>query len=181
MRRIGIFIGGSDGWRSLAALALAGVAVSSSAFSDAAFTAAATANPGTSYAAGTVQVTNSKAGSQIADTSGMRPGQSRQGTVQVTNSGTVGATFSLQATGLTDNPSSPALSSVMDLKVENITGSAQTVYDGKLGSFSQAALGSFTPGEARTYRFTYSWPAADTNPALQGATTSSSFRWKATT
>lgn len=179
MRRITNIIGGTQGWRSLAALALAGIAVSSTAVSDASFTAG-TGNPGSSYAAGTVKVTDSQAGNAVLDATLMKPGVTRQGTVQITNSGTHSAMLALEATGLANSPSSPALASTMDLKVEDITGSTSTVYNGKLGSFSTTSLGSFTASEARTYRFTYSWPAADTNPLLQAATTSSTFRWKAT-
>lgn len=179
MRRITNIIGGSQGWRSLAALALAGIAVSSTAFSDATFTSA-TGNPGTSYAAGTIQVTDSKAGNAVLDATAMKPGVSRQGTVQITNSGTHSATLALEATDLSSSPSSPALASTLDLKVEDVTGSATTIYTGKLGSYSSASLGTFAAAETRTYRFTYSWPATDTNPALQAATTSSTFRWKAT-
>jgi hypothetical protein len=168
---------GSRRWRALAALALAGIATGSAGYSGAAMTARSS-NPGASVGAGTVAVTKDRSGA-VVSASSMRPGDSRQGDVTVTNSGNLAATLSLRASGLADVPASPALSSVLDLKVQDVTAAASTVYDGKLASFSSASLGAFAGGAARTYRFTISWPAGSRDPGLQGAQTSLTFRWGA--
>lgn len=163
-------------WQALVALALASIAVASTAFSGASFTS--NTNNTSSLAAGSVTVTNSKADQAVLDGSNMRPGQSRQGTLTITNSGSLSAAYTLTSTGLTDTPASPALSATLDLKVEDITGSAVTLYNNKLGSFSQVSLGTFAASAAKTYRFTLSWPSASPNTALQNAQSSLTFQWK---
>jgi len=65
---------------------------------------------------------------------------------------------------------SPALSAALDLKIEDITGAAITLYQGTPAAFSSRSLGSIAPAATRTYRFTLTFPAANANSALQGAT-----------
>jgi hypothetical protein len=50
-------------------------------------------------------------------------------------------------------------------------------WSGKLGTFNSVDLGSLAASTTRNYRFTLSWPAASNEAALQGATSSLSFRW----
>ncbi len=66
---------------------------------------------------------------------------------------------------------------MIDLKVEDITGSTSKKYEGKLGSFSSVTLGSFAVAARRRYRFTLSWPDASNEASLQGASTSLTFQW----
>jgi hypothetical protein len=165
--------------RLLALLALICAGAASVAFTSAVFNSRSS-NQNT-LSAGSVIVGDSKSDSAILSGSGMSPGSSRTGTLSITNNGDVAAIFKLKSIGLTDTPSSPALSSVLDLSVQDITSVTASVFSGKLADLSQMTLGSFAAGEQRSYRFTLSWPASSTNPGLQGASTSVTFRWEAST
>jgi hypothetical protein len=161
-------------WLLLASLALVSLALGSAMFSGAAFTSKS-ANSA-SLAAASIQLSSSAPNQAIVAAAGMRPGDSRQGTITIGNQGSAAGNLSLKATGLTGS----ALAAVIDFKLEDTTGGGSTLkWSGKLGSFSSVALGSFAAGTSRTYRFTLSWPAASEEAALQGATTSLTFRWSA--
>jgi hypothetical protein len=189
MRRMRILLGGPGGARLLVVLALASVAMAL-AVSGASFTAR-TSNT-VSVAAGAVTAVNSPSGTAIVSAGSMRPGQTRQGDLALTNSGDLPASYVLVSSGLTDSPSTPALSATLDLTVSDVTGNPgnpPVVYSGKLGSFSTGSLDGdpstgavdkFSAGQTRTYRFLLSWPSGSTDPGLQGASTSLTFKWRAT-
>lgn len=188
-QRIRILLGGPGGWKLVAVLALVSLATAL-AVSGASFTAR-TSNS-VSLAAGAVTAVNSPSGTAIVSASGMRPGQTRQGDLALTNTGDLPAGYVLASSGLSDSPASPALSATLDLTVSDVTGnpaSPPVVYSGKLGSFSTqsldgdpstGAVDKFTAGQARTYRFLLSWPSGSTDPGLQGASSSLTFKWRAT-
>lgn len=162
----------SRGWLLLAALALVSLALGSAIFSGASFTSKS-ANSA-SLAAASIQLSSSVPNQAIVAASGMRPGESRQGTITIGNKGTAPGIFTLKSAGL----SGTALAAVIDLKVEDTTGGGSTqVWSGKLGSFSSVDLGSFAAAASRSYRLTLSWPAASDEASLQGASTSLSFQW----
>ncbi len=159
-------------WLLLAALALVSLALGSAIFSGASFTSKS-ANTA-SLAAASFQLSSSKPNQTIVAASGMAPGESRQGTIEIANQGSAPGVVVLEASGLTGT----ALAAVLDLEVDDISGgSAVEKWSGKLGSFSSVALGAFAAGVERDYRLTLSWPAAANDASLQGATTSLSFRW----
>ena len=128
-------------------------------------------------AAGAVTMTNSKAPGAILTASGMKPGNSVQGTVTVTNTGDPAA-YGLASSHLLDS-STPALSGQLQLLVEDITGAPVQVYSGAFAAMPAKALGSFASGEARTYRFTVTLPHSAGNP-YQGASSSIQLDWTAT-
>jgi spore coat-associated protein N len=161
-------------WLLLAALALAlvSLALCSAIFSGATFTSKS-ANSA-SLAAASIQLSSSAPNQAIVAAGGMRPGDSRQGTISIGNDGTAADTVTLRATGLTGT----ALAAALDLEVEDTTGGGSIQkWSGKLGSFGSVGLGSFAAASTRTYRITLSWPAALDEASLQGASTSFSFRW----
>jgi hypothetical protein len=159
-------------WLLLAALAVVSLALGSAIFSGATFTSKS-ANSA-SLAAASIQLSSSAPGQAIVAASGMRPGDSRQGTISIGNKGTAAGTVTLRATGLTGT----ALAAAIDLKVEDTTGGGSTQkWSGKLGSFTSVGLGSFAAASTRTYRITLSWPAALNEASLQGASTSLTFQW----
>ncbi len=88
----------------------------------------------------------------------------------ITNTGTVSAGFTLSATSLVNTPATPKLSDVLTLKVEDITGTPTTLYQGSVSGFSAVSLGTFAAAAARSYRLTLAYPAGTDNAALQGAT-----------
>jgi len=159
-------------WLLLAALALVSLALGSAIFSGATFTSKS-ANSA-SLVAASIQLSSSAPNQAIVAASGMRPGDSRQGTISIGNKGSAAGTVMLRATGLTGT----ALAAAIDLKVEDTTGGGSTQkWSGKLGSFANVGLGAFAAGSTRTYRITLSWPAALNEASLQGGSTSLTFQW----
>jgi spore coat-associated protein N len=165
-------IAGSHRWLLLGALALLALALGSAMFSGASFSSKS-ANSA-SLATGSIQLTSSAQGQEIVSSAtGMKPGQSKEGTITISNKGGVAGTVTLTASGLTGT----ALASVIDLKIEDITKTATQKWSGKLSAFSSLSLGSFAAEEARKYRFTLSWPSAASEASLQGTATSLTFKW----
>jgi spore coat-associated protein N len=161
-------IAGSHRWLLLASLALLALALGSAMFSGADFSSRS-ANSA-SLAAGSFQLSSSAPSQAIVSAAKMKPGQSREGTVKITNEGGAAGTVTLKASGLTGE----ALAAVIDLKVEE--GGSQK-WSGKLGSFMSVGLGSIGADSSRTFRIVLSWPSASSSPSLQGASTSLTFQW----
>ena len=165
-------IAGSHRWLLLAALALLALALGSAMFSGANFNSKS-ANSA-SLEAGSIQLSSSSNQAIVAETSGLKPGDSRKGTISITNKGDVPGSVSLKASGLTGT----ALAAVIDLKIEEIVGETATQkWSGRLNTFSTLDLGSLGAGLTQTYRFTLSWPEASNSPSLQGTSTSLTFQW----
>jgi hypothetical protein len=162
---------GSPRWALLGALALISLALGSALFSGASFTSKSSNTA--ALAAGSIQLSSSKPNQAIVAATGMRPGDSRQGSISIGNQGDVAGTVTLRGIGLAGT----ALAAVIDLKIENTTEKATTIWSGKLGTFSSLGLGSFAAGSTRSYRFTLSWPSAANEASLQGASTSLTFQW----
>jgi spore coat-associated protein N len=158
-------------WLTLLGLALVSLALGSAMFSGASFTSKS-ANSA-SLAAGSIKLSSSQPNQAIVAASGMKPGDSRQGTISIGNQGDAG-TVTLSASGLTG----AALAAVIDLKVEDTTGGGSVQkWSGKLGSFSSVSLGTFAAAATRSYQLTLSWPSASNEASLQGASTSLTFKW----
>jgi hypothetical protein len=165
-------IAGSHRWLLLGSLALLALALGSAMFSGASFSSRS-ANSA-SLATGSIQLTSSLPDQAIvSSTAGMQPGQSREGTITITNKAEVAGTVTLSASGLTGS----ALAAAIDLKIEDVTGTAVQKWSGKLGAFSSLSLGSFAAEAARKYRFTLSWPSRTSEASLQGTSTSLTFHW----
>lgn len=159
-------------WLLLGALALVSLALGSAIFSGATFTSKS-ANSA-SLVAASIQLSSSAPNQAIVAATGMRPGDSRQGTITIGNKGTAAGTVILKASGLAGT----ALAAAIDLKIEDTTGGGSTqVWSGKLGAFGSVDLGSFAAAASRIYKFTLSWPAAANEASLQGASTSLTFQW----
>lgn len=159
-------------WLLLASLALLTLALGTAMFSGASFSSKS-ANSA-SLATGTIQLDSSAPGQAIvSSTTGMKPGQSREGTVTITNKGDVAGTVTLSSSGLTGT----ALAAAIDLKVDDVTGTTAQKWTGKLSAFTSLGLGSFAAGAARKYRFTLSWPSSASEASLQGTSTSLTFLW----
>ena len=165
-------ITGSHRWLLLAALALLALALGSAMFSGASFSSRS-ANSA-ALATGSIQLSSSSPGQPIvASTTGLKPGQSKEGTITIGNKAGVPGTVALNSTGLTG----PALAAVIDLKIEDVTSGTTQKWSGKLSSFPGLDLGSFAAEESRKYRFTLSWPSASNEASLQGTSTSVTFEW----
>jgi hypothetical protein len=167
----------------LVALLAVGVVVGSGA----SFTTK-TANPSNTFSAGNLKQSNSKDNAAILSAEKMVPGNSTNGTVVITNSGDVPGTFTLSKSKLADaaGPNAGVLSGKLDLKIEDVTNGASpsTVYSGKVDAMGAQQLGKFTAGEARTYRFTVTFPDGGTPASLtsgdnayKGSTMSVDYEW----
>jgi hypothetical protein len=171
MDRVRLLLG-SRRWLLLAALALLSLALGLAMFSGARFTSKSANNA--SLAAGSVQLSSTAPNQAIVATTGMKPGDNREGTISIGNQGNVAGTVTLKANGLTGT----TLGAAIVLKIEDITGTASKKYEGKLASFSGVNLGSFAAETTRKYRFTLSWPEASDEAALQGLSTSLALHWE---
>jgi hypothetical protein len=136
--------------RSIAGLATALVAVGVAVGSGATFSSGS-ANPSNTYSSGVFEHTNSKNGAAIVTGTTMFPGDSKTGTVTITNTGDEAGDFELAETNETNGFAAGSL----DLKIEDVTGSgSDELYTGDLGGVSPIDLGSVDADDSRTYKFT---------------------------
>jgi hypothetical protein len=151
--------------------------------------AAAARAPGLRAAAtGAIRLSNSRAGQAIVSSGALVPGTSTTGTISIGNDGKASAGVSLARGVVTDRPGPHGgrLSDALDLRVEELaaTGAPALVYVGRLAGLPDVSLGSFSPGSARTYRFTVTMPdgGVPSSPttgdnAYQGSSVSVDYRW----
>jgi spore coat-associated protein N len=176
----------------IATLAILVLAAAALVASSASFTAK-TVNAGNLFTAGKLDMTNDKAPNAInVDLSNMRPGDSTNGTVTLSNVGTVPGHFYLTKTVVQD---ADGLGNVLHLKITDTSQTpATTVYDGALsGALDNTHFGDLGVWQnsgataTHTYSFTVSWSnnhpadggsdAADTN--VMGKNCKYSFSWDA--
>lgn len=123
---------------------------------------------------GTLSQSNSKDGGAVFDLANMKPGDTLNGSLTLTNTGSLPATFSL-----TETASANAFTgSNLTLAITNTTTGA-SVYNGTFGGLvdgTKTDLGVVQAGVANTYKFTVKL-AAGTPNADQGKTASASYQW----
>lgn len=133
-----------------------------------------TSNTISTVTSGTLLQSNSKNGAQIFNLSNLKPGDTLNGGVTITNTGSLPATFSL-----TEVESANSFTgSNLTLAIKNAT-TGVTVYNGTFGGLVDGArtdLGQIAPGAATDYTFTVSL-AQDTPNADQGKTASATYTW----
>jgi spore coat-associated protein N len=173
IRRSSVPPAGTSSFASRALLTLAVVGVLAFTLysvrpSDASFVAASS-NASNVFVAGTLSHTNDRNDQVMLTASGLEPGLSSVGTMTLTGTGDVPGEYVLTASSIVNVPSTPALSDMLDLTVEDITGPATTLYDGD-ASAVDADLGTIAPGETHSYRITLEYPDGPNYSALQGAT-----------
>ena len=177
--------------RTLAALATVLVAVGITAASGADFNASS-ANPTTSFATGTLTMYNSLAGSALFTATDMRPGDPtpRTGQVDIGNSGTLSAAFSLTRGTITDSDGVNPLSAKLNVKVVDcglFAGATPPTcdagdpvkYTGTLAGMNSAVgLGNYAGGDKHRYEFSVDVDTSAGN-AYQGDNSSVVFTWNA--
>jgi hypothetical protein len=176
--------------RTLAALATVLVAVGITAASGANFTATS-ANPGNSFATGTLSMSNSKAGTFILSASDMRPGDPATiGTVDIANTGSLSGAFSLVRGTPADSDSTNPLSAKLNLVVTDcgtfasgtpVCGDSNDVvkFTGTLAAMpSTTAMGTFAAAEKHRYQFSVALDSSAGN-AYQGDSSVTQFDWNA--
>jgi hypothetical protein len=128
---------------------------------------------------GDVRVVDSRDGRAVLAAVRMVPGGSAQGTVTISNAGDASGAARLEPYDLFDNPGpgGALLSHSLILDVTDAAGRA--VYRGPLVEQPAADLGTFDPGEQRTYRFVATLPRSAGNE-YQKAQAGVGFRWTMT-
>jgi hypothetical protein len=186
MDRIEVLV--SNPKRTLGLLALVLLAVGVAVGSGANFTAQS-ANPSNTFTAGDLEIDNSLEGAAILNASAMKPGDVAEGTVDIKNAGTVDGDFSLSRTNLVDTPASPAMSSQLNVLVEdcgNFSSGTPTceasdtdVYTGTLAAMNASLnLGNYAADEQHRFKFTVTFSAGAPD-SYEGAQSTATFQWDA--
>ena len=142
--------------RALGALSALIAAVAVAVGSSASFTATS-ANPSNTFAAGTLSILNSKEGLAVLTASGMKPGDSATGTVDVQNSGSLSGAFVLSRSNIVDSDAVHPMSAKLDLVVKDcgdFSSGTPTCdvgdpvkYTGTIAAMGSTALGTFAAAE----------------------------------
>jgi hypothetical protein len=173
--------------RALTALTALAAAVAVAVGSSAAFTASS-ANPNNTFAAGTLSILNSKEGLAVLTASGLKPGDSASGVVDVQNSGSLSGAFTLGKSGIVDSDGANPMSAKLNLVVKDCgdfssgtptcdAGDPQ-LYSGTISAMGTVALGTFAAGVKHRYEFAVTFDSSATN-AYQGDSSSVQFDWNA--
>jgi spore coat-associated protein N len=131
-------------------------------------------NTVSSVTSGSLEQSNSKADAAIFDLTNLKPGDTLNGNLVITNTGSLPATFSL-----TEASSSNAFTgSYLTLAITDVTTGA-SVYSGTFGGLADGtknSLGVFAAGAAHDFRFTVKL-AQDAPNSEQGKTASAVYEW----
>jgi spore coat-associated protein N len=129
-----------------------------------------------SVTAGTLTQSNSKAGQAIFNASDIKPGDTVTGSLTITNTGTLPASFSLTETTSTNGFSGENLQLAI---TDRTTG--EKVYEGTFGGLADGTkvqLGDFATGAAAEYEFVVTL-ARSTPNTDQGKAASATYTWDA--
>ncbi|HEY9308672.1 MAG TPA: TasA family protein [Microbacterium sp.] len=132
-------------------------------------------NTNNAYSTGTLAQTNSKANTAIFNLTNLKPGDTLNGKVTITNSGTLPAGFTLSESAVN------GFASKDNLTLTISTGGA-TVWTGTFGALTTGApvaLGTFAAGEAREYTFSVTLAQSAGNEE-QGKTATATYTWNST-
>ena len=133
-----------------------------------------TANTISSVTSGTLSHTNSKDGKAILNLTNIKPGDVVNGSLTITNTGSLPADFTLTETSSTNAFADGNLT----LKITNTTTNA-VVFNGNFGALpetTKTVLGSAAPGAANTYVFSVKLDEKADN-TQQGKTASAAYQW----
>jgi spore coat-associated protein N len=173
--------------RALGALTALIAAVAVAVGSSASFSASS-ANPSNTFAAGTLTILNSKEGLAVLTASGMKPGDSSTGTVDVQNTGSLSGAFTLSRSGIVDSDVVNPLSAKLNLVVKDCGDFSSGTpscdvgdpvkYTGTIAAMGSTALGTFAASEKHRYEFAVTFDSGASN-AYQGDNSSVQFDWNA--
>ena len=166
--------------RLIVAVLLIAIAMGVAIYATAAFTTSS-ANAGNIVAAGTLSVDSGNSAILVAEN--LVPGQTEEGTVKVSNTGSASGNFSLTTANLVDTPATPAFSAALDLVITDETNpeDIKQVYSGKLNAVGTKQLGNWAAGSTHDYRFvvTFTSQGSTIDNTYQGAKTQLDFVWNA--
>ncbi|GAA2082603.1 hypothetical protein IDH50_04605 [Aeromicrobium tamlense] len=125
---------------------------------------------------GTLTQSNSKAGKAVFSLDNLKPGDTLNGSLKLTNTGSLAAAFSLTEVSSTNGFDGENLKLVIKNTTKNTT-----VYTGTFGGLADGtknALGTWAPGEANDYTFTVTLDQAAPN-TQQGKSATATYTWDA--
>jgi spore coat-associated protein N len=170
--------------RVLGALSALIAAVAVAVGSSASFTASS-ANPSNTFAAGTLSILNSNEALAVLTASGMKPGDSATGTVDVQNTGSLSGAFTLSRSNIVDSDVGNPLSAKLNLVVKDCGDFSSTCdvgdpvkYSGTIAAMGSTALGTFAGNEEHRYEFAVTFDSS-ADDVYQGANSSVQFDWDA--
>jgi hypothetical protein len=141
-------------------------------------------------ATGDLRLTNPQEGHAIFQATGLAPGRSAAGTVQLLNTGSLPGDLDLEQLDLRDQPGAGGgrLSYAILLDITDVSGgNSVPIFTGRLGGLGSRALGSIGPGDTRTFKFTASLPEGGRPPggtagdnAYAGSGLTVRYAWTAT-
>lgn len=134
-------------------------------------------NAANAFSTGTLTQSNSKSGTAIFNAANLKPGDTLNGKVTITNSGSLPADFTLTEEAVNGFATKANLTLVITR-----AGQATPVWSGTFGELTAAgplSLGTFAAGEAREYAFSTTLAQAATN-AEQGKSATAKYTWNAT-
>jgi spore coat-associated protein N len=122
-------------------------------------------------ATGDLSIWNSLDGQAVFQFSGLAPGHSVDGTVQLKNTGSLPGDLGLEQLDVLDQPgvNGGRLSEAVRLDITDVTsGSSIPVFAGQIGALASQPLGAIGPGEGRTFHFRASLPDTGSPPSPTG-------------
>ncbi|HXV58695.1 MAG TPA: TasA family protein [Gaiellaceae bacterium] len=163
----------------LTAAAVCAVSVAAAGGTYASFTATPVSISSNSFAAGTLEMSRSGSGA-VLSAGAMAPGDEADGSVTITNTGSLAGDYELSGEASGD------LADALELELyKDDDGQAGAkLYDGSLADFDSVDLGVFAAdGGSHTFYFHVSFPSTGSDAgdnALQGTSASATFTWSAT-
>lgn len=142
------------------------------------------ANPSNTFTAGTLTHSNSLDNAAILSASNMKPGDNANGTVDITNTGSLPGVFTLSKTVTAETAgfASKLTVAVTDCKADGC-GNANdaSVYSGSVSGMASQSLGTFAAGELHRYKFVVTFPDGGSGGAdnsYQSASTTVRYNWE---
>lgn len=135
-----------------------------------------TGNTISAVTSGTLKQTNSKADKAIFNLPNMKPGDVVNGSLKITNTGTLPSKFTLTEKNSTNTFDDDYLTLVITNTTTN-----EKVFDGAFGDLADGVkneLGTYAAGEANDYTFTVAL-AQDAPNSQQNKTATASYTWNA--
>ncbi|GAA1114608.1 TasA family protein [Arthrobacter flavus] len=130
-------------------------------------------NTSNAYTTGTLTQSNSKANAAVFNLSNVKPGDTLNGAVTITNTGSLASTFTLKEAATNGFTTKANLKLVVTQQ-----GVTAPVFSGTFGELGTASLGTFAPGEARTFTFSTNLAQTAGNEE-QGKTATATYTWDA--
>ena len=122
-------------------------------------------------ATGDLSIWNSLDGQAVFQFSGLAPGHSVSGTVQLKNTGGLPGDLGLAQLDVQDQPgvNGGRLSDAVRLDITDVTsGNSIPIFTNRIGALASQQLGAIGPGEARTFHFKASLPDTGAPPTPTG-------------